>query len=139
MSVPDLVPDVSLKYAIVPRPNTRAPCVRTETQLGSQICICLNIEFGGPHGEKLALLNRIIGVFDAATGLLRGLGFTYDDGTELVYDSHVGRKGSNVWKPHHEISFAIDGKRGERLDEIRAHTCRHTFIGSAHVWGLQVC
>lgn len=137
MSVPDPVPDVSLKYAIVPRPNTRASCVRTEAQLGSQIR--LNIEFGGPHGEKLALLNRIIGIFDAATGLLRGLGFTYDDGTKLFYGSHVGGKESNVWKPHHEISFAIDGKRCERLDEIRVHTCRHTFNGSAYIRGLQVC
>lgn len=136
MSVPDPVPDVSLEYAIVPRLNTKMSCVRTEAQLGSQIR--LNIEFGGPHGEKLALLNLIIGVFDTTTGLLSGLGFAYDDGTEQVYGSHVGRKGSNVWKPHHEIPFAIDGKRGERLDEIIIHTCCHTSIGSAHVRVLQV-
>lgn len=130
------MPDVPLKYATVPRANTRASHVHTKAQLGSQVR--LNMEFGGTHGEKLGLLNRIIGLFDAATGLLRGLGFVYDDGTKLVYGSHVGSKGSNVWKPHHEVSFAIDGKRGERLAEIRVHTCCHTFFGDAHVRGLQV-
>ena len=135
----DPIPDVSLKYAIVPRPNTRASRVRTKAQLGFQIR--LNIELTGLMARSLrsSTVNRIIGFFDTTRGLLRSLGFTYDDGTELIYGSHIGRSGSKVWNPDYGLSFAIDGRRGERLDEIRAHTCCHTFIGNADIRGLQVC
>ncbi|KAI9147449.1 hypothetical protein HJFPF1_12470 [Paramyrothecium foliicola] len=55
-----------------------------DTSAGMSKC-CLDMNFGGPQGERLPLLNRITPFVDSG-GLLRGMAFFYDDGTKLSFE-----------------------------------------------------
>ncbi|KAH8895343.1 hypothetical protein GQ53DRAFT_50078 [Thozetella sp. PMI_491] len=78
---------------------------------------CLNIDFGGPHGERLALLNRVTPFLDGAD-YLRGMAFYYDDGTELVFGSRLAFGKGDVCKACLEPSLPIRGSAGERIIRI---------------------
>ena len=95
----------------------------------------LNVDFGGPSGEKLALLNRIVGIFDNYYHMMRGMRFCYDDGTEQVYGPCRPRHESKHW----EMSLVVDGKGGERVDGIRAVRRTDFITERSMVGGLQVC
>jgi hypothetical protein len=70
--------------------------------------------FGGRHGSRLHLLNRVTALLDGDTGF-HGLSFSYDDGVENLY----GRR--HVIGNHGEVrycveqSILINGARGERI------------------------
>lgn len=78
------------------------------------------MDFGGTSGEKLPLINRLVGLFDGYTGLLKGFGFTYDDGTSSFYGDQPSVKDMSSSRPCFEMSYAMCGKQGERLVQIRA-------------------
>lgn len=77
----------------------------------------LNMDFGGPQGERLSLLSRIT-PFLNGQGLLMGMAFFYDDGTELVFGFR--------WAFHSllsaticpEPSIEIRGSAGERIIRV---------------------
>ena len=78
---------------------------------------CLDVDFGGPLGERLPLLNRVTPFLDNH-GELRGMAFFYDDGTERVYGSRrtFGDRASTTLCS--EPSFEIRGSAGERIIRI---------------------
>ena len=98
----------------------------------------LNVDFGGPNGERLALLNRIVGLFDVVHGHMRGLKFYYDNATAQLYGSDQCLEEAAVCLPCHEVSFLVSGKLGERVDRIEARVYRAEDRGT-YVTGLQVC
>jgi hypothetical protein len=78
---------------------------------------CLYMDFGGPDGSRLSLLNRITPYLDDG-GSLRGMAFFYDDGTELVFGSrrayvHTTRNTRSI-----EPSIIIYGSAGERIIRV---------------------
>lgn len=89
----------------------------------------LNMNFGGPTGDKLSQLNRI--AVSAHDGVL-GLGFFYDDGSHFWYGSRHFTDSFSCRIPCCEMSFRINGRLGERITELQALT------GGKHKTGLPV-
>jgi len=79
----------------------------------------LYVDFGGESGEKLPFINRLVGLFDGYSGLLKGFGFIYDDGTSSFYGDQPSVRDMSSSRPCVEMPFALCGKLGERLVEIR--------------------
>lgn len=77
----------------------------------------LNMDFGGPRGERLSLLNRITPFVDDR-GLLRGVAFFYDDGTELVFGSRWATQSLCSTTICPEPSIEIRGSAGERIIRV---------------------
>lgn len=75
------------------------------------------MDFGGPQGERLALLNRVTPFLDER-GRLRGMAFFYDDGTERVFGSRRIFEDSIASTICPEPSFEIRGSAGERIVRI---------------------
>lgn len=75
------------------------------------------MDFGGPLGERLPLLNRITPFLDNH-GSLRGMAFFYDDGTERVYGSRRIFENPASSTICSEPSFEIRGSAGERIMRI---------------------
>lgn len=125
----------------IPRFPTDVTPLRNTNQYdrGSTCQLRLHVDFGGPNGERLRLLNRVVGVFDARYDILVGLRFAYDDGTERFYGSCQRLGNETRQRPYHEMSFIVDGKQGERVDEIAILPYRHRRWFKEFVGGLQVC
>lgn len=75
------------------------------------------MNFGGPQGERLSLLNRVT-PFLCNRGLLKGMGFFYDDGTELIFGSRRIFNTVESTTICLEPSFEIRGSAGERIIRI---------------------
>lgn len=85
----------------------------------------IDMDFGGPQGERLSMLNRITPFLDDQ-GLLRGMAFFYDDGTELVFGSRwvFERLGSTTICT--EPSIVIRGSTGERIIRVSCEADANT-------------
>ncbi|MBE3042509.1 hypothetical protein IMZ48_08010 [Candidatus Bathyarchaeota archaeon] len=120
-------------------PNTLKGIPRLYDAIGNAVggLVYLNVDFGGQHGEKLALLNRIVGFFDVEYSHMKGLSFSYDDGTEQLYGSCQYLTEAAVHQPCYTISFVVDGKRGERVDTVKVFTT--SWQETPFVEGIQVC
>ncbi|KAF5634195.1 hypothetical protein F52700_5915 [Fusarium sp. NRRL 52700] len=88
------------------------PTVDTEAQ---QPAFLLNMDFGGPNGSLLPLLNRITIFHDYKYSMVRGLGFHYTDGTkrEFGFRAIMYATRERWWSV--EQSISIDGPAGERI------------------------
>lgn len=75
------------------------------------------MDFGGPRGERLSLLSRITPFLDDQ-GLLRGVAFFYDDGTELVFGSRWAFQSLFSTTICPEPSIEIRGSAGERIIRV---------------------
>lgn len=98
----------------------------------------LHVDFGGPKGERLRLLNRVVGIFDVRYDLLIGLRFAYDDGTERFYGACQRLGNETCQRPCHEMSLIVDGKQGERVDSVTIIPYRPSGWFQEFVGGLQV-
>jgi len=77
------------------------------------------MDFGGPMGNRLAQLNRLVAVFSPFTRLPVGFGFIYDDGKDVFYGSRSITNTIDSQRPCVEMSFSIKGRLGERITEIQ--------------------
>ncbi|KAK2759508.1 hypothetical protein FQN54_002987 [Arachnomyces sp. PD_36] len=68
-----------------------------------------NFDFGGPRGEMLASLTRIV----------LHMSFRWITGMELFYDD---RESIMIGNPGAELSFVIDGPGGERITDVEVAT-----------------
>ncbi|KAJ0425254.1 hypothetical protein BJY00DRAFT_204588 [Aspergillus carlsbadensis] len=94
----------------------------------------LNVDFGGPNGERLPRLTRIVARMLGRADPIVGLTFYFCDHTS----DHFGRHGSM------EVSSFIDGPGGERISSVIVETstadCRvlsllmHTNRGNALIF-----
>lgn len=85
------------------------------------------MDFGGPQGERLSLLNRITPFLDDH-GLLRGMAFFYDDGTELVFGSHQTLRLAVCIAP----SIGIRGSAGERIIRVYCETDANALLNKRY-------
>lgn len=85
----------------------------------------LNIDFGGSGGETLPKLTRIVAHMGGLGAPFTGLMFEFVGKPPRLY----GRQGRT------EVSFPIDGARGERIAEV-TYDRASTSIG---IWSLKVC
>jgi hypothetical protein len=83
-----------------------------------------NIDFGGPSGEKLSKLTRIVAHMEDETTPLVGLMFDIN-GEDIMY----GNRGRT------EVSFIIDGAGGERISKVIYEQASI----SLGIWSLEVC
>lgn len=95
------------------------------------------MDFGGPRGERLGLLNRVVALVGGTHGLFKGLDFFYDDGTVKSYGLRRVVEEACTTRPCVQPSFVVCGKQGERITEIRAD--KIDALGSDHVKRLRVC
>ncbi|MBE3041737.1 hypothetical protein IMZ48_03985 [Candidatus Bathyarchaeota archaeon] len=96
----------------------------------------LNMNFGGLHGERLPLLNRVVAFLDGYSGLFMGFEFFYEDGTSAASGSRSSTRSARSTRPCLEMSFVICGAQGERITEIRAD--QGTMLGYWRFRRLQV-
>jgi len=89
------------------------------------------MDFGGSQGERLPLLNRITPFLDSG-GLLRGMAFYYDDGTELIFGSRRVFYDVELSIPCLEPSFEIRGSAGERIIRINCKASGATWSSGPH-------
>lgn len=94
----------------------------------------LNMDFGGPRGEKLRLLNRVVALLDGRYGLFTGLEFFYDDGTRELHGSRYLDADAGRRTPSVEQSLVVCGKQGERIAEI--HVTK--VIATGEMWVAQL-
>lgn len=81
------------------------------------------MNFGGAHGEKLEKLTRIVVHMGDPKAAFLGVAFDYDGDVSLF-----GRQGET------ELSFLIDGPKGERISEVTTTQAPNSMgIRSLHV------
>lgn len=85
---------------------------------GTRAPVKMNMNFGGAHGEKLAILNLVVIAVDVQSGLLKGFTFRYDDGTSASYGSRHSISSDGLVRPCQDVSFRVRGKEGERITKI---------------------
>ncbi|KAG5803393.1 hypothetical protein H9Q74_013288 [Fusarium xylarioides] len=90
-----------------------------------QPAFLLNMDFGGPSGSLLPLLNRITLFHDDIHSKIRGLGFYYTDGTkrEFGFREIVHHCRERRWSV--EQSLFINGPAGERITGVGFRTEQH--------------
>ncbi|KAJ5569594.1 uncharacterized protein N7459_009024 [Penicillium hispanicum] len=88
----------------------------------------INIDFGGPRGQLLQTLTRL--VFYMASGPLPLVGIEafYSDGTSRNFGAKDGR----------EISFFVNGPKGERVNRIAILQDNQRYVPATGLGGLQV-
>lgn len=96
----------------------------------------LNMNFGGVRGEKLDLLNLVVAAVDGQNGVLTGFTFYYDDGMSASYGSTDSASSDGLVRPSDEAPFAVRGRDGERITEIRVF--RGMAYQREHIVGFQV-
>lgn len=102
--------------------------------------VYLNMGFGGPHGARLSLLNRVVGLIDTKLGQLLGLAFVYDDGKELLFGTNTELHCIDHSRRCAELSFPIQGCRGEMIVEIQvAYNIRKLFQPQHVLGAVTVC
>lgn len=87
-----------------------------------------NIDFGGPRGVLLGSLERLVVHIAPSPRLLIGVNIFYSDGKSISFGSSDG----------FEISFFINGSKGERIDQIRILEQTKKFSTATKLNGLQV-
>lgn len=98
------------------------------------------MDFAGPHGARLNLLNRVVGLMDTKLGQLLGLAFVYDDGKELLFGTNTEFHCIDHSRRCAELSFPIQGSRGERIVEIQvAYNIRKLFQLQHVLGAVTVC
>ncbi|KAH7324434.1 hypothetical protein B0I35DRAFT_424165 [Stachybotrys elegans] len=90
---------------------------------------CFDVNFGGARGERLSLLNRVTPYLNAR-GLLQGMSFFYDDGTELSFGSRGVFENKPSSTAATEPSLVIRGAAGERIVRIYYMTSRAPDLGA---------
>ena len=98
--------------------------------------VCLNMPFGGPRGEKLQHLNRVVACIESGTGAFTGFRFCYDGGSSATYGDQSCTMSASSRRFCVEMSFVVCGRQGERITEIRAD--RYTRFGSEYILALHV-
>jgi hypothetical protein len=79
----------------------------------------LNMDFGGPEGMLLPRLKRITALHDSDCNILRGLVFSYTDGSKKFFGMRkIIKPASNHWSRPKQ-TFSIDGPGGERIVSLQ--------------------
>jgi hypothetical protein len=116
---------------LYPAVNLWKPCApsRGVTLLNSLIpeyqahrCM-MNMSFGGPIGEDLQYLTRMVFHIHSCERFIAGLSFEYLNAPPL----HYGTRGN------FEVSFLIRGPEGERIVEVVVEQEQHCAIASLQV------
>lgn len=104
----------------------------------------VNVDFAGPGGRLLSSLTRLVCYLSKYTHPLMGFEMIYADGKSILFGSNGGC----------ELSFPIDGPKGERINKVGILDDSHEdylfndFPGNngqdsrridRHLSGLQVC
>ncbi|KAJ9272891.1 hypothetical protein DTO212C5_1152 [Paecilomyces variotii] len=84
----------------------------------------LNIDFGGPAGQRLGKITRMAAHMKDETAAFVGFTFDYDGDSSILY----GRQGRI------EVSFVLNAAEGERISEITYEQAS----SSIGIWSLQV-
>ncbi|KAK2128842.1 hypothetical protein NOF04DRAFT_1346157 [Fusarium oxysporum II5] len=114
-----------LWHPAAPQPDVATVKPPTVDTASPQPAFILNMDFGGPSGSLLPLLNRVaIFVDSSVTFSIRGLGFYYTDGTEREFGIR------EIWDDSRERflaieqSLSINGPAGERITGVGFQTLR---------------
>ncbi|XHG00078.1 hypothetical protein AWENTII_003549 [Aspergillus wentii] len=88
----------------------------------------INIDFGGPRGLLLGSLTRLVFHMASYPYPLVGIETSYSDGRTVLFGSNGGC----------EISFSIDGSKGERINRIDALEGNRRYYAYIGLAGLQI-
>jgi hypothetical protein len=105
-------------HPAAPQPDVVIIPPITAIPTAPQPAFILNIDFGGPSGSLLPLLNRIAIFHDDRNASIKGLGFYYTDGTEREFGVR-----QVLWNTRErwsciEQSLFINGPAGERITGV---------------------
>ncbi|KAI7763635.1 hypothetical protein LZL87_010690 [Fusarium oxysporum] len=106
-------------HPAAPQPDVATVLPPTIDAASPQPSFILNMDFGGPSGSLLPLLNRIVVFLDSSvTFSIRGLGFYYTDGKEREFGFREILHDSRERSLAIEQSLSINGPAGERITGV---------------------
>ncbi|KAH7169296.1 hypothetical protein DER46DRAFT_635251 [Fusarium sp. MPI-SDFR-AT-0072] len=106
-------------HPAAPQPDVATVLPPTIDAASPQPSFILNMDFGGPSGSLLPLLNRIVVFLDSSVNFsIRGLGFYYTDGTEREFGFREILHDSRERSLAIEQSLSINGPAGERITGV---------------------
>jgi hypothetical protein len=92
------------------------------------------MDFGGPGGCLLASLQRIVAIMFGYPKIFLGLDFIHNDGRHSFYDRRYVIDDRRIKRECIEVSFPVDGAKGERVYLIEVEY----FTGQG-VQSIEVC
>ncbi|ORY56063.1 uncharacterized protein BCR38DRAFT_119373 [Pseudomassariella vexata] len=91
--------------------------------------LCLNMDFGGHDGVRLAQLTRVVAWMGDFPAVFLGMSFFYSDGTEQLYGRREYATRGGKLRSCVANSFVLAGARGELINRLEtAHSTRYDTI-----------
>lgn len=85
----------------------------------------LNMNFGGPSGEKLSHINRVAALYDIESQAFRGFAFYYNDNKQELFGFQNKSPERSALSECIEQSFVLDGPGGERITSVNSTEVLH--------------